>query len=119
MIRASRFPEPVTEHEFARQLGRRWRFDFAWPGRMLAVEFDGGAWVPGGGRHARAAGFAADHEKMNRATLLGWRVLRFTARHLTDGSALAGLTEALGDQARSGDGHPRMAADGQPTDLTA
>ena len=101
LIRASGFPEPEPEHPFAKHLGRRWRFDFAWPALMLAVEVDGGAWVPGGGRHTRGAGFAADHDKMNRATLLGWRVLRFTARHLADGTALADLAEALGNQVRS------------------
>ena len=96
LIRASGFPEPVTEYAFAKQLGRRWRFDFAWPDRLLAVEVDGGAWIPGGGRHTRGAGFAADHDKFNRATLLGWRVLRFTSRHVADGSALADIAEALG-----------------------
>ena len=101
LIRASGFEEPVTEYPFAKHLGRRWRFDFAWPDRMLAVEVDGGAWVPGGGRHTRGAGFAADHDKFNRATLLGWRVLRFTSRHLEDGSALVDLAEALGSQPRS------------------
>ena len=100
LIRASGFEEPVTEHPFAKHLGRRWRFDFAWPDRWLAVEVDGGAWAPGGGRHTRGAGFAADHDKMNRAMLLGWRVLRFTSRHLADGSALADLAEALGNQPR-------------------
>ena len=100
LIRASGFPEPEPEYAFAKHLGRRWRFDFAWPDRMLAVEVDGGAWVPGGGRHTRGTGFAADHDKMNRAMLLGWRVLRFTSRHITDGSALADITEALGDQSR-------------------
>ena len=100
LIRASGFPEPEPEYPFARHLGRRWRFDFAWPALMLAVEVDGGAWVPGGGRHTRGAGFAADHDKMNRAMLLGWRVLRFTARHLADGSALVDLAEALGSQPR-------------------
>ena len=96
LIRASGYPEPELEYPFARHLGRRWRFDFAWPDRLLAVEVDGGAWIPGGGRHTRGAGFASDHEKFNRATLLGWRVLRFTARHVADGSALADLAEALG-----------------------
>ena len=98
LVRESWFPEPVTEYAFAKHLGRRWRFDFAWPDRLLAVEIDGGAWVPGGGRHTRGAGFAADHDKMNRATLLGWRILRFTSRHLADGTARADLAEALGDR---------------------
>ena len=101
LIRASGFPEPEPEHPFAKHLGRRWRFDFAWPALMRAVEVDGGAWVPGGGRHTRGAGFAADHYKINRSTLLGGRVLRVTARHLADGTALADLAEALGNQVRS------------------
>ena len=71
----------MAEYPFAKYPGQRWRFDFAWPALMLAVHVDGGAWVPGGGRHTRDAAFAADHDKMNRATLPGWRVLRFTSRH--------------------------------------
>ena len=88
----------MAEYPFAKYPGQRWRFDFAWPAMILAVHVDGGARVPGGGRHTRGAVFAADHDKINRATLPGWRVLRFTSRHLADGSALADLAEALGNQ---------------------
>ena len=34
------------EHRFFKP--RRWRFDFAWPARMVAVEIDGGRWAPVG-----------------------------------------------------------------------
>ena len=97
----------MAEYPFAKCPGQRWRFDFAWPGSTLAVHVDGGVWVPCGGRHTRGAVFAADHDKMNRATLPGWRVLRFMSRHLADGSALADLAEALGNQpiTRNGPAH--------------
>lgn len=56
--------------------GRKFRFDFAWPEYMLAVEIEGGAGT--GGRHTRKRGFQSDCEKYNHALLNGWRVLRFT-----------------------------------------
>lgn len=77
-----RLPAWVEEHQFAVSIGRRWRFDFAWPDRMLAVEIDGGAFS--GGRHTRGTGFVEDCRKLNAATLMGWRVLRFTSGDLDD-----------------------------------
>jgi hypothetical protein len=67
-IRALGLPEPECEYRFARP--RQWRFDFAWPALLLAVEVEGGSW--NGGRHTSGAGFAADCEKYNEATLRGW-----------------------------------------------
>jgi very-short-patch-repair endonuclease len=52
---------------------RKWRFDFAWPDVLLAVEIDGR------GRHQTIVGVRADCDKMNEAVRLGWRVLRFPA----------------------------------------
>lgn len=77
-------PEPEREHMFAKELGRRWRFDFAWPDAMLAVELQGGVWSRG--RHSRGAGYIADCEKANAATMLGWRLLRFTRESVDDWS---------------------------------
>jgi len=81
-------PKPVIEHPFAKPLGRRHRFDLAWPERMLALEIDGGVWIRGGGRHNRGAGFLRDQEKFNLATQLGWRVLRCTPDDIRQGKAL-------------------------------
>lgn len=61
-----------AEYQFAPP--RRWRYDFAWPERRVAVEFDGGQWVAFGGRHNRDS----DREKLNHGAALGWRVLRFS-----------------------------------------
>lgn len=60
---------------------RQWRFDFAWPGYLVAVEIDGGIWS--GGRHTRGKGFENDCEKFNEALLLGWRVFHLTPAMIT------------------------------------
>lgn len=82
--RSQQLPAPIREYKF--HPTRRWRFDFAWPAYMLAVELEGGIWSRG--RHTRAQGFIADCEKYNAATELGWSVLRFTKEHLKDLSAV-------------------------------
>jgi very-short-patch-repair endonuclease len=82
---------PTTEYRFAPP--RRWRFDVAFPDRMLAVEIEGGVWS--GGRHTRPTGFLRDAEKYNRAAILGWRLLRFTPAQVLDGTARATLVEAI------------------------
>jgi len=65
-------PEPVAEYRFAPP--RRWRFDFCWPSHRLGLEFDGGQWCANGGRHNRDS----DRDKLNHASALGWRCLRFS-----------------------------------------
>lgn len=72
---------------------RKWRWDFAWPSRGLAVEIDGGGWVYG--RHNRPQGQKKDNEKHNAAVEQGWRVLRYTAEQVDDGSALAQVERCL------------------------
>lgn len=62
----------VAEHKF--HPTRRWRFDFALPELMLAIEIEGGGWS--GGRHTTGAGFAKDLEKYDAAMRLGWTVYR-------------------------------------------
>jgi very-short-patch-repair endonuclease len=61
----------VREYQF--HPTRRWRFDFASPSLMVAVE------IEGRGRHQTIAGVRADCEKYNTAAALGWRVFRFPA----------------------------------------
>lgn len=90
-LMAAKLPEPVRELRFAPP--RRWRFDFAWPDRMVAVEVEGGTW--NGGRHVRPAGFAADCQKHNTAARLGWVVLRFTGDMIESGEALQWIEEML------------------------
>ena len=70
---------PLTEqHRF--HPVRRWRLDFAVPELRLAIEIEGGIFSRG--RHSRGAGYAADCEKHNALTLLGWSLLRYTVLDL-------------------------------------
>lgn len=62
----------VAEYRFCE---RKWMFDFALPRLYIAIEIEGGVWTKG--RHTTPSGFIGDMEKYNRATSLGWKVLRF------------------------------------------
>jgi hypothetical protein len=81
-------PRPECEWKFDAK--RRWRFDYAWPQQMVALEVEGGVWT--GGRHTRGAGFVKDMEKYSRAAVLGWRLLRVTPDKLVS----AGTFEMIG-----------------------
>ena len=59
---------------------RKWRFDYAIPAAMVAIEVEGGAYTQG--RHTRGKGFEADLEKYNTAESMGWHVLRVTPEWL-------------------------------------
>lgn len=81
--RAFCLPPFQRELQFAMELGRKWRFDFAFRKYMMAVEIEGlsvrrlaGELVVMG-RHASIQGIKDDMEKYNAAVLLGWSVLRF------------------------------------------
>lgn len=79
--------------QFAFHPDRKWRFDFAWPQRKVALEVDGG--VHSGGRHTRGTGFTEDIEKRNAAIILGWRVLHATGEHVKSGKAVQWLESLL------------------------
>ena len=73
---------------------RRWRFDFALPSEKIAIEIEGAVWT--GGRHTRGSGFVKDMEKYNHASLLGWRVLRFSPDQVDNGLAIEFVQRMLG-----------------------
>lgn len=73
---------PAPEREFRFAPPRRWRFDFAWPGALVAVEIDGGIFIRGS--HTQGVRFTQDCEKLNTATERGWRVLRYTTLDLRE-----------------------------------
>ena len=81
---------------------RRWRFDYAIPEHRIAVEVEGGIWT--NGRHTRGKGYMNDMEKYNRATVLGWRLIRVAPDRLFTTYTLQLIKDILYDQERaSGD----------------
>lgn len=71
---------PAEQYRFSP--GRRFRFDFAWPKRKVAVELDGFGYGGKQGGHQTIVGISNQHEKQNHAIELGWIVLRYTTRQL-------------------------------------
>lgn len=92
----------VTEHRFCK---RMWRFDFAIPDLMIAIECEGGIFT--NGAHTRGAHYESDLEKYNAAALLGWRVLRFSGGMIKSGYAIGIIGRTLAEmrelQKRYGD----------------
>lgn len=66
---------------------RRFRFDFAWPARKLAVEINGGTWMRRGG-HSTGRGIENDLRKLQLARSLGWTVFSYTNKMVHDLSAI-------------------------------
>jgi len=93
------------DREFQFHPTRKWRADFvimdprgttwgdykSWD--SILVEIEGGTYSRG--RHTRGPGFAKDCEKYNTAAALGWRVFRFPAGMVEDGSAIKFLEEEV------------------------
>ena len=90
-IKVAGLPEPAREYRFDDR--RKWRFDFAWRGLMLAAEVQGGTW--NGGAHGRGVGIKRDYEKLNTAQLHGWMVLQFDTNQVKDGTALSVIEQAI------------------------
>ena len=74
---------PYAKLEYRFDPERRWRFDFAWPEHMVAVEIEGGLYQ--GGRHQSLKGFLADSEKYESALSLGWSVYRVPGPWVMEG----------------------------------
>ena len=91
MIRLCNLPEPDREYRFHNK--RRWRFDFAYPDKQIAIEVEGGVFKQG--RHTRGKGFTEDCEKYNTAAEQGWSVFRYTTAQVNQGMAIEQLKRAL------------------------
>jgi hypothetical protein len=84
-------PPGEEQHPFATEYGRTWKFDRAWPDRMLAVEIVGKP-------HTIKERFAADCERELAAQALGWRVIRFSPAQIRSGLAVRFLAEVFADR---------------------
>ncbi len=92
-----KLPLPGMEVVFAAP--RRWRVDFLWnerPYRAVALEIEGGAFLPGGGRHNRGASFVAEMEKYNELAARGFLLVRVTPKQLFTLNTIQFVARALG-----------------------
>ena len=64
---------PELQFEVTDRLGRRWRLDFAWPDRRVAVEFDGFQW------HSDPEAFRRDRQKRAALLDMDWSVTSIVA----------------------------------------
>lgn len=94
---------PIPQHQFAED--RNWRFDYAWPPAMVAVEIQGGQYVQryskdgefkgvGGGHHT-PSGYRDDVQKLNAATVLGWRVFILTSDMVEDSRVIVEIMQVV------------------------
>ena len=83
--------KPEREYQFCE---RGWKFDFCWPFLKLAVEIEGGTKF-GKSRHSQGDGFEKDCIKYNAATLLGWKVLRYSTKMVQNETAINQVVEYL------------------------
>jgi very-short-patch-repair endonuclease len=91
LIKADNLPQPEREYRF--HPTRKWRFDFAYPERKIGIECEGGTWAKS--RHTTGSGYRGDCEKYNAASILGWRVLRFTRDMIESGEAIETIRQVL------------------------
>lgn len=78
-----------AETEFIFHPSRKWRFDLAYPQVKLAIEVDGR------GRHQQEKGEREDQQKINAATEMGWRVLRYPAGSVKTHKRRARIVEQI------------------------
>lgn len=83
MLRARYGKELRAEFRFCP--GRRFRADWYIPSLNVLIEYEGIFAVKS--RHTSLAGYSADCEKYNLATVLGFRVLRYTAQNYAQAQA--------------------------------
>jgi len=89
-------PNLKWEREYRFAPPRRYRFDFAYPEKKVAIECEGGSFTLG--RHNRSTGFRDDCRKYNLAVLSGWKVLRYTKEMLESGEAVDEIKALCAEQ---------------------
>lgn len=71
--------QPIPEFRFT--LERRWRIDYAWPEVKVAVEIEGGIYLPKC-RHTTPKGFKEDIKKYNKMVEMNWLLLRYIPQEI-------------------------------------
>ena len=73
---------------------RKWLLDFtfAWKKQIYAIEVNGGKWTGG---HRRGNRVDSECDKLNEATMQGYRVLAFTREQVNSGEAKRFIKERV------------------------
>ena len=74
LLKSFKVQLPEPEYKFHKT--RKWRIDYAWPEKRIALEIEGGVFTQG--RHSRGVGMVNDMEKYNTLASEGWLLLRVT-----------------------------------------
>lgn len=74
-------PLPVREFRF--HPPRLFRFDFAFIDNKIAIEIEGGLYMAKSG-HTNIKGYISNCDKNNLWVSDGWKVFRFTEKHLRE-----------------------------------
>lgn len=75
---------------------RKWRFDYAWPELLVAVEYEGNIYARANAKGHRSIGkFVADLEKYNSAAIAGWCLIRVGVVEVNNGSAARWIRQAI------------------------
>lgn len=85
---------PAPEYDVPIIPGRRFRWDFVYPDRLICIEIQGGTWVANTG-HTSGSGLQRDMIKNNLAVLYGWTPYQFTTRQVNGGVAAKFIKEVL------------------------
>ena len=94
-ILGSGLPPPQRQFLFSKDVGRKHRFDFAWPEFKIAAEVDGGTHMAKKGVAVGHHASTRDYRKRNLAAKLGWRVLAYRPEMIRSGDAVFDLSLIL------------------------
>ena len=78
----------TPEREYIFAYPRKWRIDFAWPDKKLAVEIESSV-------HRIKGRFSRDMDKYNALQKAGWKLLRYTAAMVRSAEAIDSVREEL------------------------
>lgn len=92
IILNAEFPEGL-EVEYKFHPERKWRFDYAYPKKKIAFEYEG--LFSRKSRHTTKSGYTEDCRKYNAAIAMGWKIFRITAPMMNEGATIDLMREVL------------------------
>jgi len=81
--------------EFYFLTDREYRFDYAIPDHMIAIEQEGGVWAKGNSGHSSGRGIMRDMDKSSLANVNGWMLIRRTPDQVLTNETLELIKKAI------------------------